>query len=253
MDSAKERQKDERASARDDYLLARSFFAHGRYEEAKQAFLSAMEFFQDYPDIHHSLGVIAHLQADFKAAVTYFQTALKYNPNYTEALLNLAITYNTVGMYESAARAFQMAAEKRTSSSMTNLPPHIGAKLANLHAEVGSVYQDHFVFHRAIEQFERALELCPDFVDIRLKLGISLRDGGQLEKAVAEFRKCLEIHPTYLTARVQLGFCLLKLGDAEAARAEFQAVIASSPDNMLAHAGLSMLGRQETTASGPAA
>src|SRR5688572_396828 len=102
MESGKERQKDERATARDDYLLARSLFAQGRYDEAKQAFLAAMEVFQDYPDIHHSLGVIAHLQADFKAAVAYFQKALKLNPNYTEALLNLAITYNTVGLYESA-------------------------------------------------------------------------------------------------------------------------------------------------------
>jgi tetratricopeptide (TPR) repeat protein len=251
MESGSERQKDERANARDEYLLARSLFAHGRYDEAKQAFLSALTVFDDYPDIHHSLGVIAHLQADFKSAVAHFQRALKLNPNYTEALLNLAITYNTVGLYENAARSFKMAAERRTGSSTTKLPMHIGARLANLHADVGSIYHDHFFYHRAIEQFQRALELCPDFVDIRLKLGMSLRDSGQLEDAVAQFRKALEIHPTYVAARVQLGFCLLKLGRQLEAKDEFEAVLASAPENMLASAGLAMIaGRGGSSQSG---
>jgi tetratricopeptide (TPR) repeat protein len=196
--------------------------------------------------------VIAHLQADFKSAVAHFQRALKLNPNYTEALLNLAITYNTVGLYENAARSFKMAADKPTSSASSKIPRHIGAKLANLHADVGSVYHDHFFYPRAIEQFQRALDLCPDFVDIRLKLGMSLRDSGQLEEAAAEFRKALEIHPTYVAARVQLGLCLLKLGRQADATAEFQAVLSSSPDNMLARAGLAMIAGHGNDAEAPA-
>ncbi len=226
--------------AREVYLLGRSLFAQGRYDEARTALMQAAEVLEGYADIHHYLGVIAHLKTEFKEAIEHFRRALAVNPRYTEAMLNLAITYNTVGLYEKAAALFQSAAESSSSSSGT-LPPHIETRLANLHSDIGSIYHDHFVYDRAINEFRQALELCPHFVDIRFKLGLSLRDSGKLELAAEEFQAALRFHPRYHAAQAQFGFCLLKLGRADQARAEFQAVLAQDPENTLASVGISML------------
>ncbi len=59
------------------------------------------------------LGVIAHSRGDFAHAEQHFEKAVGLNPNYTEAQLNLMVTYNDLGKYDSAREIYAKHQEPR--------------------------------------------------------------------------------------------------------------------------------------------
>src|SRR5689334_14939956 len=98
-----------------------------------------------YADVHHILGVIYHSWGHFSKARGEFEEALRINPDYTEAALNLSITYNDLGRYAEAREVFQraMPREGEPTDSLTK------AKIANLHAAVGDAYRSAGLAHEA--------------------------------------------------------------------------------------------------------
>jgi tetratricopeptide (TPR) repeat protein len=69
----------------------------------------------------------------------------------------------------------------------------------------------------AREAYRRALELNPNHVETRARLGNLLQEEGALESAEAHFRLALAIDPTYVTALFHLGVCLEDQGKTDEA------------------------------------
>jgi Flp pilus assembly protein TadD len=76
----------------------------------------------------------------------------------------------------------------------------------------------------AVEEFQKALALDPENVNVRNSLGICHAQNGSLEEAVAEFSKAAELTPDDFMPHYNRGCALLGLGrEAEAERAFDQA------------------------------
>ena len=84
---------------------------------------------------------------------------------------------------------------------------------------------------KAIIELEKAVGLCPQFADLRTKLGVLLRDNGNAERAREQFLAAKDANPRYVQARVLLGVLLLSGGENESAIEEFQAALELEPDN----------------------
>jgi tetratricopeptide (TPR) repeat protein len=176
------------------------------------------------------LGVVYPEQGRFADAQQMFEDELALNPAYTEASLNLAVTYNDLGKYGEAKEVYgrAMAASRQQPRA---LDPFARGKIANMHADLGAAYAEVGFFDEAVTEYRRALELCPTFVDIRTRLGTTLRDMGKLEYAVPEFQKVKETNPGYLPARIHLGVTYYSLGRLDEAVAEWQEVLKLDPGN----------------------
>ena len=85
------------------------------------------------------LGVIHHEQGRYAQAREMLEEALRLNPGYTEAALNLAVTYNELGKYQEA-REIYARAMAQSKAEPRQLDPFARGKLANMHADVGSAY-----------------------------------------------------------------------------------------------------------------
>lgn len=190
-----------------------------------------------FADLHNMLGVIYHASARFKEAQEAFEEALRINPSYTEAALNLSVTYNDLGKYHKAKDVYARALE--TSGSGASGLPHQAAdlesfargKIANMHADVAEAYLACGLPAEAVHELDRALALCPHFVDLRIRLANACRDAGDLERAIAELRKAKAEQPQSVPAHVNLGIALYKKGEREAALTEFQLAHALAPDD----------------------
>jgi tetratricopeptide (TPR) repeat protein len=85
-------------------------------------------------------------------------------------------------------------------------------KLSNMHAEIAEVYKSMLLYDEAIEEYKKALNLSPQFPDIRLNYAITLRDAGKVESAIFEFDRVLIDKKNYVDAYIHLGVSYYKLG-----------------------------------------
>ena len=210
--------------------LAREHYENHEYDKAEPLLHQVIREHRGFADMFNMLGVILHGQGRFTHAQEMFEEALKINPNYTEAALNLAVTYNDLGKYQ-AARDVYARAIANTRAAPSHLDPFARGKIANMHARTADAYVGVGLNDEAAREYRRALELCPSFIDIRTKLASTLRDMGDKDGAVTEYLMVKEQAPTFVPARVNLGVTLYSLGRKDEARTEWESVLAEDPTN----------------------
>ena len=231
--------------------LGREHYNAGEYEKAEQYLSQVVIEQQNFPDIFNMLGVIFHSQGRFAEAEDAFETALKLNPKYTEAALNLSVTYNDRGKYDKA-REIYAGTISHSYEQPRSLDPFARGKIANMHADLGAVYAGVGLYDEAVREYAKALELCPDFIDLRTRLGNVYRDMGMFNAAIAEFEHAKQNKPDYLPARIYLGVTLFSVGRKDDAIAEWTAVLAREPDNKSAKLYLRMVQDSSAPAAGSA-
>lgn len=210
--------------------LGREHYQKREFDKAEPILREVLDQQEGFADVHNMLGVIAHERGDFARAEKHLERATELNPNYTEALLNLAVTYNDQSKYE-AGRAVYKRIRTARERSTDNLDPFVRGKIANMHAELAQAYEDAGLRSDAIRELERAVSMCPTFADLQTRLGTLHRDSGDLHKARLHYEAARNANPRYPLARLMLGVTLLALNDVEAAKVEWRAVLEHDPGN----------------------
>lgn len=231
-------------------LLGREHYQKREFDKAEALLREVLSADDRFADVHDMLGVIAHSRGNFVAAEHHFERALQINPAYTEAALNLAVTYNDRGKYESAREIYKRI-RGSPAGSLQTLDPFARGKLANMHADLAQAYADCALVRQAADELEKAVALCPQFSDLRTKLGNHLRELGELARAREQYEAAIAARPGYVPARVQLGVVLLSLGDIAAAEETWTRVLEVEPDNPQVKMYLRMLAVQKRKSTAP--
>ena len=87
----------------------------------------------------------------------------------------------------------------------------------------------------AIAQYQKALEINPDYAEACNNLGNALLRQGKVDEAIGLLQKALQLKPDYAEACVNLGNALLQLGKADEAIAQLQRALQLNPDSANAH------------------
>jgi tetratricopeptide (TPR) repeat protein len=220
--------------------LGRGYFEKKQYAQAEKFLSQVVEQNQSFADVYNMLGVVYHDQGQFARAQRAFEAALRLNPAYTEAALNLAVIYNDLGKYAEAKEVYQ-AALSRQKHAPGRLDPFVMGKIANMYADIGNVYASTGMWAEAIHEYRRALALCPQFVDIRLKLADACRDSGDTSGALAELEEILKGNPNYLPGRVHYGIALYSAGRKDEAIKAWEEVLSRNPGNKSAEMYLKLV------------
>ncbi len=157
------------------------------------------------------MGIIYNQTNRLELAVKAFEKALELNPGYTEASLNLAITYSDRGKYDKAREVFEKAARfteqaavapaDKAKPAKPAVDPFVKGKLADEHLRLGKMYYDMGLLDEAIDEYQKALRLAPNFADIITQLGIALRDKGKQNEAIKEFNRANEMQSAISSPR----------------------------------------------------
>jgi tetratricopeptide (TPR) repeat protein len=213
-------------------LLAqgRDHFQKRQYGQAERYLKQVVEQSQSFPDVYNMLGIIHHDAGRFDQAEKALEIALRLNPAYTEAALNLAVIYNDLGKYQEAKKVYQQALSRQRGAP-GQLDPFVRGKIANMYAEIGDVFASSGLWAQATTEYRRALDLCPEFADIRLRLAITYRDAGQVPQAIAELEQVIQRNPSYFPGRIHYGISLYSAGRREEAVKVWEEVLAEDPGN----------------------
>lgn len=209
---------------REAYRLARQGFERGDVLQALDNLERLLPSCREFADIHYMMGVSYERRGDLESAVHALEEALRINPRYAEALVALASVYEARGQFD---RSSDLSDRVRGALAHDGerLDPTTRGKLANLHAALGDAYRDVGELGEAIEAYRKALDRCPEFHDIRVRLASTLRDAGYPDRAIRELLRVRRAHPQLLEAGVQLGLTFFSLGQTQRAIDEWQAVL----------------------------
>jgi tetratricopeptide (TPR) repeat protein len=198
-----------------------------------------------FADVHHLLGVSLSLLGQRDRALVEFARALELNPRYLEALIHQGLVLYDLGREAEAEESFRRASASVAPPS-GGLPAPVAARLANHHAELAEAYAEAGALDRAVEQYERALELGPTFVDLRYRMARLLLESGRSLEAREALQEVLRIRPNFVDACAALGLAHYLSGDALGARDIWKKCLARRPENARVEAYLAMLSRTGT-------
>jgi len=97
------------------------------------------------------------------------------------------------------------------------------------HCNFGVVLAEQGRLDEAIEQYERALQLQPDFVEAHHNLGNELAAQGKLMEAIPHFERALQLQPDYPEAHNNLGVQLAKQGNLNEAIPHWERALQLKP------------------------
>jgi tetratricopeptide (TPR) repeat protein len=222
---------------------ARERFVVQDYYGAVHLLESVVDSGRAFADVHHLLGVSLSLLGQADRALRELERALELNPRYLEALIHRGIVLNELGRTDEAEEAFSRAASNLDHPTTDGLPGPVAAQLANRHADLAETYAGAGALERAIEQYQRALELRPSYHDLRYRMARLLLEAGRALEAREALEEVLEARPNFVDAQAALGLAHFLSGDANGARDAWQSCLSQRPENARVEAYLSMLSR----------
>ena len=141
--------------------------------------------------------------ADLRKAVDYFNQAIAKDSNYALAYAGLADAFGLFPDYGVGSPTDSYPRAKNAAMKALELDNTLGAP----HAALGLVYTnfDHD-FAKAINEFEQAIRLDPNYATARQWFNVPLQASGQFDRAVAESKRAIELDPLSLIINADLAF-----------------------------------------------
>ena len=156
-------------------------------------------------------GVKLEQAGDLAAAIAAHEAAVKDEPSYAQAHLNLMLLYGQTQNWAKVDEHYQKAVA-------------LGFSLGDVNYNYGYAQQLQGRWDLAETAYRRALESSPYHFAARLNLGLALERRKAAADAATEFRRATEIQPTSRPARFYLARVLLDLGRPAEAIVELEKI-----------------------------
>jgi len=101
---------------------------------------------------------------------------------------------------------------------------------ADAYNNMGNAHQKQGNLEEAIKAYKKALSIKPDFAEAYNNMGIVLQDQGKLEEAIKAYKKAIVIKPDYAEAYYNMGIVLQDQKKQEEAIKAYSKALAIKPD-----------------------
>lgn len=200
---------------------------------------------------HHQAGHLPRAEA-------IYRQILQVAPNHPDALHSLGVIAYQVGkneiavdlinkainispselMYCNLGNALQVQGQLELAVESYQKAISIQPDFVEAHSNLGNALQAQGRFDEAVESYRRALSIKPDFVQAHGNLGNALQAQGKFDEAVESYRRALLLKPDYVKVHGNLGNALQALGKLDGAVESYQRALSISPDLAEVHSDL---------------
>lgn len=192
------------------------------------------------------------VQDMYDEAIQHFMTALRYEPDYVEARVNLASIYMEMGRYGDAdaelERALDLAPQddlalakkgellvrqQRPNEAVPYLKQSIRLRSnqnPSAHYYLGVAYTARNQIDEALEELQVAQYQDPNNASVQYQMGSIYEKQGNAAAAVEHYQQALRLKPEYMAARRKLASYYEKRGDTSAAMEHYR-TLSESGDN----------------------
>jgi tetratricopeptide (TPR) repeat protein len=155
------------------------------------------------------------------------EEALELLGNFIKDYPNESLLYNICGICYFGRGQFTKAVENFELALL------IDPDYAEAHSNLGAAFQELVQFEAALRCYKRALMIKPDYVEAHSNLGNVLKNLGQLNAAVKSYEQALAIQPDHANVHSNLGDTLKELGQLDEASKSYERSLKINPSNPL--------------------
>ncbi len=224
--------------------LALMFARQGKYDDALFIYEKGIEQNPDAALLYNNRGNIYFEMGNYVEALKNFKKASDLDPIYSERLYHLGINsyLKEEGGMDNAIKELEQSAKKNMHKSKDihdlgvaylerrmydkaieafNNALKIDPNYLSAYINLGYAYQYKEDYIKAIQSFEKALILNPKSAKIYNTIGLLYDKMGNPDKAVIAYKKAVSLDPTYTNSHYMLGQLYQNRGNIEKAIAEF--------------------------------
>lgn len=212
---------------------AQSLFRAGKLEEAKALFSAIAALNAECGVALQGLGYVAGKQNEYEQAVLYLTQAQQYLPPSLELFLQLSYLCKLAGRHAESLSWIDQgltlvpqdyeALSFRTGILITlgrydEALMHLRGMISTypqdpqLYFQVGQIYGVMGCLEDEISAYQDALALKPDALQVRVNLGVALRDQFKFTEAQSQFNQVIKLDPDHVGARTNRAQLNLLLG-----------------------------------------
>ncbi len=176
----------------------------------------------------------------------FYYTSVRYEVEFLPALLLLAVI-GILGLEHALANRPTWRRAARSAwclllgfSVVFNLLASVEYHAEAHHILGVTLFQEAKV-SEAIQQYEQALRLYPDYPKAHLNLGIALEQTGRVPEAIEQYEQALRLNPDYVKAHYNLAVALERAGRVQEAIQHYERALRSNPDLTEARSALARL------------
>ena len=173
---------------------------------------------------------------DLGAALDYFEMALKKDPNYAPAYAGVSFVW--LDRQQAGYTAPREAGPKAKAAALKAI--ELDSTLGEGHSALAAFnYLHEWDWAGAEAEFKRAIELNPNFPDVRSLYSHYLMIMKRPERAMAEIQRALQLDPLNELVHIHHAFLLESAGRYDEAIVQLRNLLRTDPQNPMAHWGLS--------------
>jgi TolB-like protein/DNA-binding winged helix-turn-helix (wHTH) protein/Tfp pilus assembly protein PilF len=174
-------------------------------------------------------------------ASEYFQKATKEDPNYAPAYAGLALAYARQSFLELPTRQVMPLAEQAARRALA-----LDDSWAEAHEALAFIkYRFYWDWAGAEAEFNRALELSPNYAEGHREYAVFLRTANRYQESVAEAVRAKELDPKSDVVRAGLGNAYLLARQYNLAIQVLRQAVAQYPEGPLAYVHLGLAYEQK--------
>lgn len=168
--------------------------------------------------LFYQQGINQYQIGNYKAAINYFNRAIKINSNY-------ALAYNRRG------DAFYRLGDYDKSQADSSEAIRLNSKDANSYYDRGFSLYSLGNYNGAIADYNQAIELDANNADIYYARGLARSKIKEKQAAIEDLNQAIALNPDYGAAYIERGKILRKQGKKLEALKDFDEAIALQPEN----------------------
>ncbi len=187
----------------------------------------SLEINPRFSEAYFKLGYAYYQLRDYDKAIEYYKKA---NQSSSTTISNLALAYYMKGEHGEALRLLKrsLQMDPHNSTARSNLPMVQNAFNNQLNTmkkessedpqhyyDLGNLFVDAQNYQDALVQYQKAVELSPEFVGAIINVGNCYYMLKDYDKAIASFKKALEFEPSNKQASRNLSHLYSLLGNTE--------------------------------------
>ena len=199
-----------------------------KFAEADILIQQSLVIEPDNADYYYLRGLLRSYQGRLAESIDDLKRSLHLDSKHTDAAVCLSVVLNDIGRYDEAKKVFEQANQSVFLKQIGD-DSQIDRRFSVKHFELGDLYFRYRRFDEAVEEYNKAILLDPQTVDIRIKRAKAFAKKGFITRAIQDLQQLKLERPQDLAVSIQLGLLHYSQGNALDAELEWESVLEMDP------------------------